>query len=291
MSYILVQGMLGLGDNIHQRAVIRQLIQQHHVSLETPYPCIYHDLLGPQLDLVNRRTNLRTQTKNAAREADKFRRRPAHWVKKHRIWYTHDQIKQKGGFLAAMCHNSNLPVGDFSLPVPDAWKQKAIDLIGHQTKPIMVYRPLVARREWDGCHQRNPDAQAYVTLARSIRDRYCMVSVADLEEGKEWTVSDPMGADYEFHAGEMDVEAIAGLMSLSSLVFCSPGFALVMAQAVGARLVAVFGGHESGRLYDHGDPDHLFIEPIHPCECFSKSHPCDKSIDLDAAVVRLAEFG
>ena len=77
---------------------------------------------------------------------------------------------------------------------------------------------------------------------------------------------------------------------MSGLVYCSPGFMLVLAQAVGARLCAVIGGHESGRLYDHGQATDLFIQPERPCECFSKAHACDKRIDIDAAKMRLQEF-
>jgi ADP-heptose:LPS heptosyltransferase len=287
---MLVEGMLGLGDNLHQRAVIRQMMERGEVWLQTPWPTVYHDLIGPRLHVVKRESVLRTQQKNIGREADKFSAERCPSGNPHKIWYTHDQIKQRGGFLAAMCHNSKLPTGDFSLPVPDAWKAKAKAAIGNTDKPIMVYRPLVARTEWNGCNQRNPDAGAYVELARSIRDQFFVVSLADLEQGKEWTVSQPIGADIEFHRGELDFETIAGLMSIASLVYCSPGFALVLAQAVAAPMVAVFGGHESARLYDHGSPTDLFIQPRRPCECFSKSHACDKSIDMDAAKLAVNKF-
>jgi len=286
---VLVQGMLGLGDNLHQRAVIRQLMELDSVVLETPWPSVYHDMVGDRLRLTNRNTTLRTQAKNAARERDKYTSRLS-ISSGHRIWYTHDQIRQCGGFLAAMCRNSGLPVGDFSMPVPDSWKAKAAALIPAQDKPIMFYRPLVDRTEWNGCMQRNPDRMAYVELAKSIRERFLVVSVADLEDGKEWAVSDSIGADIEFHRGELDFEALAGMMALSSLVFCSPGFALVMAQSIGRPMVAVFGGHESARLYDHGRADNLFIQPENPCECFSKTHDCDKTINLRKAKDRLRDF-
>src|SRR3546814_11400043 len=49
MKSIYVQGMHGLGDNLHQRAILRHLMQSHEVWLETPWPCIYHDLVGDQI--------------------------------------------------------------------------------------------------------------------------------------------------------------------------------------------------------------------------------------------------
>lgn len=284
-----MQGMLGLGDNIHQRAVIKQMMKRNPVILETPWPSVYHDLIGDRLKLINRACSLRTQTKNAKREKHLFSIKRAS-SRTHKIWYTHDQIKNLGGFLAAMCANSGFQKGDFSLPVPDAWREKARKVIGYPDKPIMIYRPLVNRTEWNGCMQRNPDAVAYVELAMSVRDHFHVVSIADLEDGVEWAVSQSIGADIEFHKGELDFETIAGLMSIAGLVFCSPGFALVLAQAVGAPVVSVFGGHESARLYDHSNDTDCFIEPIIPCECFNKLHKCDKRIDLTSAKNRIKEF-
>lgn len=287
---MLVQGMLGLGDNIHQRAVIKQLMQRDVVTLETTWPCIYHDMVGDRLKLKEKPTAFRTQSKNVAREKLKFTRVSAVTEKPHVIWYSHDQIKKQGSFLAAMCTNSGLSVDDFSMPVPDVWVEKARKLVGNPDKPIMVYRPLVTRTEWNGCMQRNPDPLAYGRLFRSIRDKYFVISIADLEPKKEWIVSEDAKADIEFHRGEMDAEAIAGLMSIAGLVFCSPGFVLVMAQSVGAPLVAVFGGHESARLYDHGSKNDLLISPIRACECFSKTHRCDKRIDVYEACKALEAF-
>jgi ADP-heptose:LPS heptosyltransferase len=289
---LLVQGMLGLGDNIHQRAVVRRLMAQRPVWLETPWPSVYHDLVGDRLRLVARPSKLRTQEKNRLRQLEDFTGTPSHGLSTHRIWYSHDQIRSSGGFLAAMCRNSGFPAGNFSLPVPEAWRDKARAVLPReaQGKPLMIYRPLVDRTEWNGCMQRNPDVAAYADLADGVADQFFVISIADLELGKEWAVSRPVGADVEFHRGELDFESIAGLMSMAGLVFCSPGFALVLAQAVGAPLATVFGGHESARLYDHGASNNLFIQPMNPCECFSKTHRCDKRIDIEGAAARLRNF-
>ena len=46
------------------------------------------------------------------------------------------------------------------------------------------------------------------------------------------------------HAGELDTEALAGMMSLAAVTFTSPGFAIALSQAVGTPVIAVFGAHE-----------------------------------------------
>jgi hypothetical protein len=292
MCAMIIEGMLGLGDNIHSRAVVRQMMARKEVWMETPWPSVFHDMVGPRLHLMSRPSKLRTQTNNIARESVKFTNaKPPRDAAKHRIWYRHDDIIRQGGFLAAMCHNSGLPTGDFRLPVPDAWRAKAASLLpAGLDKPLMIYRPLVARTEWNGCNQRNPDPEMYVNLAKSVRDRFYFVSVADLLPGIEWQVSDPIGADLEFHKGDMDFETMAGMVSLADLTWCSPGFMLVLSQALSVPMVAVFGGHESARLYDHGNSSDLFIQPQNPCECFSKTHACDKRIDMVAAMAAIHQF-
>lgn len=282
-----VEGMLGLGDNLHQRAVIRHLAQSHQVWLETPWPQVFHDL---PVRCVPRVSRLRTQTKNALRSVGQFAARPPAGGRRQRIWYSHEGIRRHGGFLAAMCAESGVPKGDFSLPIPAAWHEQAQAWLDRwrPDRPLMLYRPLVERTEWVGCAARNPDPVAYAALARSMRERYFVVSVADLAPRVEWTVSAPIGADVECHAGELPFEVLAALAARAGLVWCSPGFMLVLAQAVRAPLVSVFGGHEAPRFYDHGFAENHFIG--RGCECFSKSHACDKTIDLDAARARLETF-
>jgi hypothetical protein len=288
---LIVQGMHGLGDNLHQRAVLRALLQQYStVWLETPWPSVYHDL---PVKLSPVRTKLRTQQANVAREKRRYHGQAPAGLPSHRIWYSHDQVRGAGGFLAGMCTASGVAKGDFSLPVPAEWTQAATErllLAGWTGQPVMVYRPLVDRTEWTGCKARNPDELAYVTLFEAIAERYFVVSVADLVPKVEWLASPPVGADAVFHKGELRFEELAGLAKLASLVFCSPGFMLVLAQAVRAPMVAVFGGHESARLYSHGYAENLLIEPIKPCECFSHTHRCDKRIDMPKAVATVRAF-
>jgi ADP-heptose:LPS heptosyltransferase len=95
------------------------------------------------------------------------------------------------------------------------------------------------------------------------------------------------------HGGELDFETLAGLFSEAALVFANPGFSPVLAQAVGAPCIIVYGGNESFRTTNsvgaHLAPT-LAIEPIKPCECHSRTHDCDKRIDVEAAKVRVREF-
>ena len=294
---IVLDGMHGLGDNVHQRAVVRRLIGAgHQVWLRTPWPCIYHDF--DRLRLLERGYTLRTQAKNARRERDAYvRMAPPRVARTMRVWYDYGSIRTAGSFVGGMLRttfgrDADIDVADFTLPVPTGWRYKAAAFLGRPSRPVMVLRPLVERKEWGGCKIRNPDHAAYAALYNSIRDRFFVVSVADLVPGLEDAVGPTLEADMTLHAGELDAEALAGMMSLAAITFTSPGFAIALSQAVGTPVIAVFGGHESSRFYAYGNrfAPTLGIDPVTPCECFSRSCKCDKRIDIAAATVRIARF-
>lgn len=292
MSRLYVRGMHGLGDNLHQRGVLRQLAERYaEIWLETSWPSVYHDM--PAIRCVAKGTSLRTQRKNARRQSALFRHAPAIGPQM-RIWYAPADVRSTGSVLAAMCANAGVDHdrADFRMPVPAEWVAEARAIVGRTDRPILVYRPLVERTEWGGCRARNPDARVYVDLFERVRDRYFVVSIADLVPRVEWMVSEPVAADATFHAGELHFEALAGLFSMAALVWASPGFAVPMAQAVGTPVVCVFGGYESSRSFASGAryTPYLGIDPIEPCECFQHQHDCRKTIDMTAAAARLDDF-
>ena len=59
MKSLVVHGMHGMGDNLYQRAVIRQV---GPVFLHTPWPQLYADI--PNVTCLKTGTRLRTQAKN-----------------------------------------------------------------------------------------------------------------------------------------------------------------------------------------------------------------------------------
>lgn len=298
MTPLLIKGMHGLGDNIRQRALIRQMLPRYDVWLESSWISVYHDLIPQGLKIVHKPTRLRTQAKNAARESGLFSSSPPQrGTRALQVWYPPTRVRATGSVLAAMCESTgcDLAAADFRLPVPPLWRAAAQELVAQwrPTKPILLYRPLVDRpSDWTGCNARNPDFAAYAELFRSLRDRYFVVSVADLAPGKEWIVGEEVESDITLHAGELAFETLAALTAEAALVFCSPGFAAVLAQAVGTPVACVFGGYEKSSFFFAGAKDApvLGIDPVHPCECFQHDHACDKTIDLDRARAQLAAF-
>lgn len=295
MQPLLIRGMHGLGDNLHQRAVVRQLMQRHDVWLESSWVAPYYDLVGQGLKIIHKSTSLRTQAKNARREASSFcTARPPAGAKSLQVWYRPEEVRVCRSVLGAMCRNTGVDfaAADFRMPVPDEWVLRAREVVGSPPKPLMVYRPLVERTEWNGCAARNPDHSAYAALFASIRDQFHVVSIADLVPNVEWIAGTRVEADQKFHAGELEFEALAGLFSIASLVFCSPGFAVILAQAVGTPVVATFGSYESSYSFSAGArfSPFLGVDPIKPSDDFKHDANRDKRIDLPAATARLADF-
>ncbi len=289
---LLVHGMHGMGDNLHQRAIMRELARSNDVWLETPWPCLYGDL---GIHLIRPETRLRTQAKNAAREADRFDPGPApSGARTLRVSYPPESVRRCGSVLAAMSEQCRVPVGDFRLPVPDDWLARADALISSwgTDKPILIYRPLVERTEWGGCAARNPDRDAYKAVFDAIRPQFFVVSVADLKKGQEWMTSHAISADAQYHAGELDVEVLAGLFRRAALVYTAPGFAVVLAQAVGTPVVSIFGGYEDSSSFSAGAKfsPYLGIDPVHPVRDFRHNDRVNKALDVPAAIGRALEF-
>jgi hypothetical protein len=285
-----------MGDNLHQRAIVREWMEQRVVYLETPWPSIYHDLVGSRLKLVKKATKLRTQAKNMVREKDQYDTtlRAAYGQRKVRVWYTGKDVAQCGSVLDAMCVNAHVANRDFRLPVPEYWRYATMSFLHGWAngKPLMVYRPLVMRTEWSGCAARNPDPDAYAAIFNSIRHLFYVVSVADLVQGVEWLVGTDVEPDLQLHKGELSFELLAGLMSRATLSYASPGFATILAQAVGTPSVCVFGGYENSSSFTGGAryAPYLGIDPIEPCRCFLHDHPCQKQIDVPRAIARITHF-
>lgn len=300
-SILYLVGMHGLGDNIHQRSIVRNYMREYdEVFIESSWVSVYWDLIEHGLKVVNKDYNLRTQKKNAQREAHlfyKYRPDATALVEHKSIWWRAKDVREQGSVLGAICATLETPLGngDFRLPIKPEWKNSPVVLSilnKADSRPIMIYRPLVERTEWSGSKARNPDAKTYYELYNSIRDNFYVVSIADLVPGVEWKVDIDAEPDLAFHKGELTFEQLAALFSEATLVYAHPGFSVPLAQAVGTDVVSVFGGYENSRSFSVGAQwaPYLGIDPIYSCQCFMHSHPCDKTIDIPLALAEIREF-
>lgn len=297
-------GMYGIGDCLHQRAVVRELMRDFDVWLQTCHVWMHQDLVEQGLKLILRPTTLWMHVQNIERERRAYpgvyrdiheMPTPARTIKN---WYLKREIDRFGSILETMYGVAGLKCDkpDFSLPVRPEWNTARVDEIvataRSSGKPLMIYRPIVLRKEWDS-KQRNPDPDAYEKIYASVREDFFTVSVASLRKDVEWIVGREQPADLKIHDGRLSMPEMYALFSRADIVFCNAGMAPVVAQAVRVPSVVVYGGRESYRTTQragaHLAPT-LGIDPVNPCDCHGHTHDCDKRIDVPAAIIKVMEF-
>lgn len=257
---MLIRGMLGLGDSIYSRAFLRKY---PGAFLETPWPEPYLDL---DVKCVRPATQLRTQAKNIQREHDWHRPVGGGQM---RIAYGRDPIIQ-GLRKAFRCEPGEFDLPDFGPPPVDG--------------RYVLVRPATVRAEWRA-DTRNPLPEYIASAAAEMRRRgWKVVSVADLEPGKEWAIDPLPPADIQFHKGELPVEKLLALLQYADAVIGGIGW-IVPAAIAAKRPAWIICGGQGG----YNSPEHItdkcmdlsritFAVPDRFCRCTLKEHNCDKRI-------------
>ena len=297
--------MFGIGDCLHQRAVIRQLAQHYDVWLETCHVWMHLDLMEQyDIKLILRPTALHMHAQNIERERHIYPgvyrtiREIPRGARQIRNWYHKHQIDVHGSILETMCAVAGVSAvqPDFRLPLKKEWVDRARTIVAAikrgDPRPLMIYRPVVLRKEWDG-KMRNPDPIAYAQLYNHVRDRFFTISIASLRQNVEWIVGAEQPANFKIHDGSLEMWIMAAVFAEADVVFCNAGMAPVLSQALGVPSVVVYGGRESFRTTQragvHLAPT-LGVDPMCPCDCHSHTHSCDKRIDVQAALPRIDQF-
>ena len=136
MTPLLVEGMLGLGDNIYQIPIIKELVKQRGpLFLKTPWPQLYAGMEG--VNPVHCDTALRTQRKNVEKSMNLFSIPPAVSLPL-RLSYT--TYQRRGiAFYQALTMCASLPRFQYYLRLRDHCRQR---------RPYAVIRPVTCRTEW-----------------------------------------------------------------------------------------------------------------------------------------------
>ena len=282
MTTLLVRGMLGLGDNIMQRWIVREIVRRHegHVYLETPWPQLVADL---PVRCVARRSKLRTQEKNAARADLVWSGAPADAVVQ-RIRYT----GASGSMLAAMCACVGVSPDALTYDLPTFKRQ--------ERRPYIVVRPATVREEFRAT-ARNPQPEYLAMAVDALRNDFDIVSVADLARGREWALPPLPFAHETFHAGELVLEDLLALVQNAAGCIGGVGWIAPACVAYRVPLFIIYGG--SG---EYDGPQRIFdprmpTEKVHHaipdnfCLCNRRDHACDKRISGVAEQVETWAMG
>lgn len=266
---MIIHGMLGLGDNIYQRAFIKQMPKPLYLS--TPWPFLYSDIPGVQF--IRPQTNLRTQAKNIARHAD--------WIMPPGRQPSRQIRYGAEGIIPGMIAAFGIMPGEFDLPPlpPSPVKGKYV-----------VVRPATVRSEWRA-DTRNPLPEYIAEAAmRAWLQGYKVVSVADLQDGAEWAVEPLPYADLTYHKGELPVEQLLALVKGAAAVIGGIGW--LVPAALAAKVPAWIicggqGGFNAPELICPAKSTITFVVPDNFCRCRLKQHNCDKRIsDYDSKLAK-----
>ena len=280
MNY-LVESMKGLGDNIFQRHIIKALTSTgNRVWINTPWPELYYDL--PNIQFLKRSTELRTQKKNLLKVPESV------WSTSHpgdcrmiNLHYGARELKN-GSIIKAMEAKAGfkLNVTDFDLSsfggLPGA--------VTSNGRPVAVVRPVTVRKEWNN-PARNPLPEYVSECAEGLMKRgYWVISVADLEAGKEWLLGDDPPCHQKFHNGELGIVELMGLIEDAAMVVGGVGWIVPACIALKTPLFCILGGQGG-----HNAPGVItdrrmnlsrirFATPDNFCRCVSMTHFCNKKI-------------
>jgi hypothetical protein len=262
----IIHGMKGLGDNIYQRAFVKALPKPFY--LQTPWAELYEDIAG--VFCTKPRTTLRTQLKNIQQYK--------HWHIEPLGVATSIQYGRQG-IINGMRHCFGVDPVEFDLPD-----------FGHVESKLKyaVVRPVTHRTEWLA-QSRSPDPSYVAQAADILREMgYLVVSVADLEEGKEWAELPLPYADVQYHKGELNVRQLLALIQNASVVVGGVGW--IVPAAIAAKVPAwIIHGGQGGFNSKEGITDPCmdlsrieFVVPDRFCKCYQSNHQCSKTISNHA---------
>lgn len=270
---MIIHGMLGLGDNLYERAFIKALPKP--VYLSTPWPTLFSDI--PDVHFIRPQTTLRTQAKNIARHAN--------WILPPGRQPTRQIRYGAEGIIPGMTACFGVAPAEFDLPpLPPSPVEGR----------YVVVRPVTVRSEWRA-DTRNP-GQGYVTKAalEAIRRGYKVVSVADLQDGAEWLTENAPPANVVYHKGELPVEQLLALVKGAAAVIGGIGW--IVPAALCAKVPAWIvcggqGGYNAPELITpKGQTNITFAVPDNFCRCRLKQHTCNKEIkNYDAKLASWAD--
>lgn len=261
--------MVGLGDSIYIRAFIRHYPGSHVV---TCWPELFEDL---DVYCVKAQTQHRTHAKGAHRSDYEWATQLQD-AKEIQIVYTRASLRREPITVTLRRKAAGEPVfdlPDYGLP---PW---SVD------RPVAIVRPVTVRIEYPN-KARNPKPEYIASASRELKRRgFYVVSIADLEEGKEWLVGDAPDADLVLHNGELNTRQLLAAIQGAAVVVGGPGWIIPACISSGTPLYVALGGS-----LKYNAPDKLtdpamdlskteWAWPDTPCYCTDFAHSCTKDIN------------
>lgn len=272
---LIVEGLHGFGDNLYQRAALKQ--SHRPLYLRTPWPQLYADM--PLVRPLRSGSRLRTQAINES-AAD-----PLSWKRvaddeetiTRRIFYGPGDLAKRS-VPASISACLSVPEGRMDLP---PLPPHGLDI----PSPYAVVRPVTVRTEWNNV-ARNPAARHVADVAKELRAAgFFVVSLAHVSPPSECLVEPRPPADLHLLNGEVGTLRALSLVAGAAVVAGGVGWLVPAAFAAGVPLICVLGGQgghnspEKVTPLPHADHPALWLYPKRYCRCADMKHQCPKEIE------------
>lgn len=293
---VYFEGCLGFGDNFYQRPVIKHLSKSYKtVYLKTALPAAYWDI--PNIKFISYGiTGLRTHDKETEKNGLIYTKLPKgiekltwpDYVPSYGCDKEHHpiQVGYPGEELSNteyIRRKAGIKEIDFTFQVKREWIDEARAILAKfnlNGKKLCIIRPTTVRLEWDA-KARNPKPEYIQLLIDKYGEEYFFLSIANNEEGNEWMEYELKGIDAAFHRGELPFTTIFGLIKISDMVICYPGWMMLAAIAIRAKCFCLFGGMQKPEILldkNMGLDNFEYIAPSPFCHCMKMEHNCNKKI-------------
>lgn len=297
MSDILVTSMDGFGDMIYTRPFIKALSKYHNVYLRTVLPKLFSDI--PNIKFIKQENkSFRTQQKHRTDDVEYVA--IPEGIKEIAPFYDAKDLA-KSSIVGSMFSKFDLPFHEpleWNLPdfSKDFYESGYADMIPRDRK-IAIIRPATIRTEWR-IHTRNAKPEYIAWVCKVLKEYgYFTISIADLEEGKEWLAEGiDNSADLKFHKGELGMFGTMHLISMANIVVGGSGFIIPTCASTDTPQFIIFGGrgmYDSPYKVYHPSMNMKKIGwalPQHFCRCTHPMHSCNKEIPtLESDLLKFLE--
>ncbi|MFA5150909.1 MAG: hypothetical protein WC433_08465, partial [Candidatus Omnitrophota bacterium] len=269
-----VRGFYGFGDCVYQIPFVKELAKHYDtIYLRTPFPQLYDSI--PNVKFVKPRLNrLATSNRHIGKYANMYENED------NSINYDlvfHYQRGQKANIGMAESFNNIAPTLiqrpiDWSIPIKKEWIQEAHKVLAqiHTKKKICLLKLPSIREEW-----KNParvgKPEYFQYLIDKHKKDYYFISLANNRIEKPMAIF--KNIDKRFEQGELTLETIIGLASLSDLIIAYHSYLIALGIATNTKTFCIFGGYIKPDLWvDYERMSSNIIKYVAPepfCNCFN----------------------
>ena len=286
-NYCYIKTYYGYGDNIWQYPFIEKASKIYKkVYLETYFPFLFNHIPNIILIKPKQKTKLHTCTSILEKYSHLYSNEsfPSEYDILQFPYYLTEFKKNRNMITSfnsvIQLQNKDLQTSLFISNKMELEAQKYIDKWKEKGKIIALIRPPTNRKDWD-CSARIPKPEYFQYLINTYNKDVVFVSIGN--KTTDNYIQDLDNIDYRYDNGELSLELINAIASLSDLIITYNCFMFPLGVYTGTPTFIINGGYTNPNLYIDAyrmNLNHIrIVTPTIPCNCVDLNHNCNKEID------------